>query len=307
MDQTKSLFEQYIDTIPAGQVRTNLLGTYKWMRAYAKRINVPISSMGPDDLVALLNNQNSVSPATIRGNILILRNFYRWMKEQKIRQDNPADIISYHDIDYALGCRMRYFKDYSAVLSVLNVVWTPDDGQATYPLTVFAWLGIPISDAPYIKKQDIDLRLGMINHPGQDCYHRMSAEMIDVLSRYDTFSGAKRDNRITMLRNYGSPNFLYRLDMENREQQPDANAVIDVSMEFTKFKRCLKRRNITKKFIYSDIVKSGALHRMYIMEKEGEAYTNIEQKALQVLKIPEGFPGDLQIIYHAYKKAFELK
>ena len=306
MEQTKSLFEQYIETISARQARINAAGMWKWARQYADLHNLSIEQMDRHHLVGLLNSQHSVSPATIRGNVLILRNFFRWLQSNAFREDNPADLISYHDVDYSTGCRVRYFQTYTEVLMTLNKIWTPDEGQATYPLTIFAWQGIPIADAPRIQRADIDLAAGVVNHPSQDRYNRMSTDMIDVLRRYESFTRAKRDNRITMLRNYGSSNFLYCLDMENRESQPDAGAVVNVATEFKKAKQCFELKGISRKFVYSDISKSGALHRMYVMECEGEPPEAIERKARSVLKIPTAYPGDLQLIYQAYKKAFNL-
>lgn len=310
MEEQQNHFLQYADTIPTPQVKANALSSYKWISAYEQAHNISLKNMDAQGLIEMLNAQRSATPATLRTYILLLRSFYRWAVAQGFRTDNPADEISYHDIDYSLGCKIRYYRNYQEVLGMLNRIWTPDDGQASYPICVFAWLGIPIKDAPIVKAQDVDLERGRIKRTDGVDELILSPVMIDVLRRYQAFKGARRDNRITMLRNYGSDNFLYRLDMQNREKQPERDALVNVSAELTKAFRALEDRGLNqgdRVLAYSDLVKSGALHQMYLMEYEGEPLKAVIDYGKTIFKIPAAFPGDMKIIYEAYKRAFELR
>lgn len=305
MEQPKPLFEQYIATIEAKQARINANGMWKWIRAYEADHHISLTEMSADQIGAMLDSRHSTSPGTIRRYILDLRSFFAWMRNLNMRVDNPAEAISYRDIDYAAGIKATYWPSYLMLLNTLNSIWTPDEGLPVYPVTIFAWIGIPLKLAGSVKKHQVNLDRQVIEIDGQK--FSLTDEMTDVLQRYDSFKSARRDNRMTMVRTYTSDSFLYRLEIQNRTASETSKNPVDAAGVLSTASKVLSQHHLRSNIKYSDLVKSGWLHRMYLMECEGHELSEAIEYGKNGLNIPTAYPGDALLIYESYKKAFGLR
>lgn len=201
--------------------------------------------------------------------------------------------------------REVYWPNYSKLLNVLNQVWTPDEGLAVYPVTVLAWAGVPCAAAGIIQRQCIDISNSVIVYEGRTM--NLTPEMTDVLTRYQEFSSAKRDNHMTMLRTYQSDAFLYRLEIQNRTASEGSRSPVNASFVLNMASRALADRHLCGYLKYRDLAKSGVLHRMYMMECKGASQQAVLGYGKVGLKTPTAYPGDAALIYQAYKKTFGLK
>lgn len=305
MEQPKDLFEQYIETIEAKQARINANGMWKWIHAYEADHNIMLTEMSADQIGAMLDSRHSTSPGTIRRYILDLRSFFAWMRNLHMRSDNPAEQLSYRSIDYAAGIKATYWPNYLMLLNTLNCIWTPDEGLPVYPATIFAWIGIPLKLAGSVKKHQVNLDRQVIEINGQK--FSLTDEMTDILRRYDSFKSARRDNRMTMVRTYTSDTFLYRLEIQNRTASETSNNPVDAADVLATASRALTAHHIRSVLKYSDLAKSGWLHRMYLMECEGHQLPEVLDYGRNGLNTPAAYPGDALLMYNAYKKAFNLK
>lgn len=305
MEQPKDLFEQYIETIEAKQARINANGMWKWIHAYEADHNIMLTEMGADQISAMLDSRHSTSPGTIRRYILDLRSFFAWMRNLHMRADNPAEAISYRDIDYAAGIKATYWPNYLMLLNTLNRIWTPDEGLPVYPVTVFAWVGIPVKMAVEVKRDQVDFNRQMIEVDNQK--FSLTDEMTDVLQCYDSFKSARRDNRMTMVRTYTSDSFLYRLEIQNRTASETSKNPVDAVGVLSTASKVLSQHHLRSNIKYSDLVKSGWLHRMYLMECEGHELSEAIEYGKKGLNTPTAYPGDALLIYENYKKAFKLR
>lgn len=304
MEQTKSLFEQYIDTIPAQQARINAKGMHKWICPFVQQKQTSLEFMTRGDLIELLNSRPSASPTTMRGRIVILRGFFSWAQEQNRKIVNPAQDISYREIDYAVAMASTYWPNYLSLLNVLNTVWSPDEGLAVYPITGLAWAGVPYRAAGTLPADSIDLAMAKISY--QNLCLDLAPEIVDVLRRYSAFTTARRDNRMTMVRTYQSDAFLYRLDIQNRQDSEVSTKPVDAADVLWEASEILTARHLCPPLHYRDVAKSGLLYRMYLMEQAGHPEADVLAYGKPGIKPPAAYPGDLKIIYAAYKKAFNL-
>ncbi len=71
--------------------------------------------------------------------------------------------------------------------------------------------------------------------------------------------------------------------------------------------KTLTAHNLCKPLKYSELAKSGWLHRMYLMERNGRQLSDILDYGRNGLNTPAAYPGDALLMYNAYKKAFNLK
>lgn len=307
MEQSENLFLQYIDTISATQKRINLNGMYKWLCEYEEQENCSLINMCREQLLAVLQQQAGISLSTIRGNIAALKDFYQWAQSGGYRADNPATAITYQQIDLAQTVKKKCYRNYTDITTMLSRKWTVDEGKAVYPITIFAWLGIPKADAQHLMPNDVDFVAERIIHPSQGKYCVWTDEMRHSLLQYSSFRSSTRDNDITMLRDYSCKTFLYRLEAQNTKRQSEPGRLVDISEELGDASRTLRKYGICDGLAYAEIAKSGALHRMYLMECAGESEETVMQYGTKPLKIPAGYPGDIKLLYSAYKKAFGLK
>lgn len=305
MEQPKDLFEQYIETIEAKQARINANGMWKWIKEYEATAETPFVLSKPDQLIKMLNSRCSTSPSTIRTYILMMRSFFKWADSCGYCKDNPAMEISYKDVDYVTGVKETYWPNYSALLNILNTVWTPDDGLPVYPVTAFAWVGVPLKEAGTIEKEQVDIENKYIETERvRLCFDE---EIADILLRYDSFSCARRDNNMTMIRTYTSNAFLYRLAIQNRTTSDTSTNQVDAANVLAVASKTLTAHNLCKPLKYSELAKSGWLHRMYLMERNGRQLSDILDCGRNGLNTPAAYPGDALLMYNAYKKAFNLK
>lgn len=305
MEQPKDLFEQYIDTIPSGQMRINAKGMWKWAEPYLAEKGEDLLETAEEDFIGMLSDCRPISPATVRGWILMLRSFFTWCQATGKTDKNPAAGITYKDIDYSVGMRDVYWPNYLKLLNTLNQVWTPDEGLPVYPVTVFAWVGVPCAAAGILRSQCVDLRNAVIAYEGQGIH--LTPEMTDILTRYQAFSSAKRDNHLIMLRTYQSDAFLYRLAIQNRTASESSSKPVNATYVLNMASQTLTSRHLCGYLKYRDLAKSGCLHHMYMMECEGYNCESISEYGREILKTPAAYPGDVALIYSAYKKAFDFK
>ena len=135
----------------------------------------------------------------------------------------------------------------------------------------------------------------------------LSEEMADVLNQYRNFSSSRRANRITMIRTYQSDAFLYRLDILNRLESDCSSAPVNISSVIAEANKILTKKHLCTPLKYNNLVKSGCLRRMCVMEYEGHPYEEIINYGRKFLKPPAGYPGDATFMYECYKKAFDSK
>lgn len=307
MEQSENLFLQYVDTLKAAQKRINLKGMYKWICEYEDRFECPLINMTAAQLVSMIQDRAGISISTIRDYISAFKGFYNWAQTNGHCSINPAETLTYQKVDFSQGVRKKCYRNYSDISALLRRKWTIDEGESVFPITIFAWLGIPIADAQLLTPADVDFVAGHILHPSQNGFCIWTDEMKDILSQYASFQSSRRDNDITMLRDYSCKTFLFRLEVQNAKTQAEPGRIVNISEELGDASRTLRANGICESLSYAEIAKSGVLHRMYLMECAGETEIAVLQYGMKPLKIPAGYPGDIKIIYEAYKKAFGLK
>lgn len=305
MEQPKPLFEQYIETIEAKQARINAKGMWKWIRPYLCQENLSAESLSSTQIRFALQAQLTPSFTTIRNRIGILKGFYNYCITENVRSDNPMSTISYKDVGYEESFRQFYWPNYLKILNTLNRLWTPDEGLPIYPVLVFAWVGVPFAKANSLSITDVQYEHQYI--VSGDKHLALSGEMVDVLRRYADFTSSRRDNRMTMIRTYHADTFLYRLDIQNRTESESTKEPVNVSSVLSEASDILKEHHLCEQLKYNNIVKSGCLHRMYMMECEGHSFEEILQYGKAILKPPTAYPGDALLMYENFKKAFDLR
>lgn len=305
MNQTKSLFEQYIDTIPSGQMRINAKGMWKWVSSYLKSHNMEITNIDRAQISALLRSRATPIFTTMRNRVATLRGFYEFCVLHRVLERNPMADFSYRDIDYTDSFRQCFWPNYLTLLNTLKQLWATDEGLYIYPVVTLAWIGVPVAEAPILPDSQVSIDNRVVHSSIGNL--PLSEEMADVLNQYRNFSSSRRANRITMIRTYQSDAFLYRLDILNRLESDCSSAPVNISSVITEANKILTEKHLCTPLKYNNLVKSGCLRRMCVMEYEGHPYEEIINYGRKFLKPPAGYPGDATFMYECYKKAFDFK
>lgn len=304
MGQSDNLFLQYIETINNPIMQRNLRSAYKWIHDYEETHSVEIGHMTKDQLIDMVNAQKSATPNTIRNWLIMLKGFSRWQTQTGYRTDSPSNGLALDDIDLAGGCSAHYFRTYTELFNMLRRFWKPNEGFQIFPISIFAWIGIPKKEAEELTKDQISVdKQQIIGVNGQR--YQLTDIMSNTLNEFEGFAVSKRGNRITMTRPYNTDLFMCRWDWMSKE-----NLVIrpvDITVTMNAASKILKSKQVYNFLTYDNIAKAGALNRMYLAEKEGASENSIIASAYPILKSPQGYPGDVKLIYEAYKAAFSLK
>lgn len=113
---------------------------YKWIQNYEMDYHTDVLHFEPDMLLYMLNHQLGLSVSTSRRYIDDLNGFFAWAMADGCISTSPMSGITYRCLDFTQPIKEKCFSDYHDIAELLRQKWTPDEGEAVYPITIFAWM-----------------------------------------------------------------------------------------------------------------------------------------------------------------------
>ena len=277
---------------------------YKSMSLYEEEVGRGIESFNASDIIEFFNAQKYSDIASVKNNLLYIKQYCR---ADGLKEDIQQ--IQANEIDLSLGMSEQLFKSLSDIYNMAFLEYSPDNGDAIFPLVSFAWMGLPFSQAVKVKKIDVDLEKGVIQNNGKLLFEIMPKEMCDILLRYVSVTSVKRANRKTEFPD-GRPEFIYKTVPAGSSRAFTPITTPTVSSWYEKINTKYQSLYTNKKRLStSNVLRSAKFYKLWQMELSGVDWkdkknSSILQEAYGTSRIE---PSDIRHNYFMYKKAFGLK
>ncbi len=289
---------------PSSKAWKNDNSLYQYMEEYEQANGVDFDRPDKEDFFGLLGSQNNIDIATLR---IKLQSIRRYVMESC--PEHEAAIPDAFEFDLSKTSKMRLVPSLEEIYSRLSLAYSPDDGDAIYPLCSFAWMGLSFKDAIKVKAEEVDLSDGIIHYNAPMIFEKMPANMIDILKRCRSVKSVRRENRKIEMPD-GRPEFIYKMVSSGSKRAGSPIYSDTKSMWLEVVKEKYNKIHVDQIDMgYQDIVRSAKFYKMRQMELDGVDWSLRSNSSLlrKVYMSDRAEIGDIRYNYEMYKKAFGLK
>ena len=223
--------------------------------------------------------------------------------------NNP---INKEEIDIVGGIKKCFYDSYHSLKCSLKKGMSFTDGYAEPAALTLAWLGIPFSEACAMRTSQVDLLNGVIaRYPKRDIvFGDDEPEALKTLRTYANTSKSYRTRNCTyeVYQPKNNPYFLRAMVSKgsiDKVAKPVTQATLATS--FAKLMAKVEEQGDNAIYNYTDVLRSGELHRIYVAEQNGLAVTSKINEERVCSMISGKMPYyELMYQYKKYKQAFNL-
>lgn len=261
-----------------------------------------------DEVIKLVNSFELTNPTTIKGYLAAIR---AYQISSSPRAELTTAPISKEEIDIVTALKKHFYNSYRSVRDSLEKGVSLVDGYAEPAALTLAWLGVPFSEVCILQADHVDLLNGVIaRFPNRDIILTEEQEALQVLRMYANTAKSYRTRNTTyeVYQPNNNPYFLHAMVPKgsiDKEAKPMAQS--NLTSGFTKMSGKAKESGYDITYVYTDILRSGELYRIYLAEKSGLAATikTNEQRVCSMISTKMPY-YDLIYQYKKYKQAFNL-
>lgn len=273
--------------------------------------NMDIALMGKDDFLFSLQSVESLRYTSAYTRLDVARNYVKWCIKNNVFCDISTAAFStkIDEIDISEALKDILFTSEQELIHALRTVREFDDGYYEVIAAMFAWYGISKQQMLDIKISDVDLDHGFIFVDELGYNVPISETSAEILR---TYAGTKTATRVaggsvvrTVYRNDSYDLFL-------RKFLPRSQLVSKITQKNLDDTMSIMNRayiNVTgaSRLTISNILDSGALYRVRILEQDGVDVFNPKHKE-EILKAYRKKAKLHEVLwqYRNYKKAFNL-
>lgn len=273
------------------------------------RFGKDLSSFNRSETIEFVNSFESTNPESIRGYLRSVRNYQ--IAQGALHQSliNP---IRKDEIDTVSAIQKRFYISFESLLPDIEKGCPIDEGFSEPAALALAWLGIPFKEVVQLEADRIDLLNGILKRDGKPPMYFAGDEptVLRVLRLYrnTTKSYRIKNTPYEVFEPKNNPYFLRSLVSKGaKEKEPTLLGTSNLTSGFAKMARRAKEKGYDCQFVYTDIMRSGELHRIYKLEKSGTDVFN-QLNAGQVCALIDSTIPYCDIIYQykQYRLAFNL-
>lgn len=243
--------------------------------------------------------------------VVSLNNHLRYIKYylRRCGVSDAAQNVHGRDFDLTAPMRRAFVDSLDEVYRRNGLVFSPDNGEAIYPLSSFAWMGLSLSKARLLPESDVDLNNRTIVTAEPLTFSEMPNEMVDVLLRYQKAEISHKGNGQIKIADRVGP-FIYKTSSAGSQSAGKPLAIGTATSFFTRVQEKYNEHHVLQiNTTYQDIVTSGRYYKIRLAELAGidissPSADKLLQQSFNTSRIE---PGYIRHNYQMYKKAFGLK
>jgi hypothetical protein len=262
-----------------------------------------------EEVIQLINSLELTNPLTVKGYLSAIRNYQMVYSSNTELDENP---IRKEEIDIVSGIKKCFYDSYHSLKCSLEKGMSFTDGYAEPAALTLAWIGIPFYEACRLQTSQVDLMNGVIaRYPQRDIvFGNDEPEALKILRAYANTSKSYRTRNCTyeVYQPKNNPYFLHAMVSKgsiDKVAKPIAQS--NLTSSFAKLAVKVKEQNDSVNYNYTDILRSGELHRIYVAEQNGLAVTSKINEERVCSMISGKMPYyELMYQYKKYKQAFNL-
>lgn len=218
--------------------------------------------------------------------------------------------MSCRDFDISKTMRASLVESLEEIYQRGYLLYSPDNGDAFFPLASFAWMGISSQEALRLPTESVDLISGNITTNATLTFPKMPTNMTQVLQQYSVANQSTKQGNGHIKLPDRTGRFIYKTSFAG---SPSSGKELDKTT-YSYFFSCVKAKYnkdhvLQIQTTYGDVVQSAKYFKARQMELAGTDWEDRcnsdllrEIFATQRLEI-----AYLRYNYQMYKKAFGLK
>ncbi len=221
--------------------------------------------MTREELVSLFENLQTVKTSSFIAVKSRIMTYLEWLNARGASIDTSAlAALRIQDISVDPILDGEYFRDFQSLQDAVQEVLhaankVSDDVFATQIAAIYlAWCGVRVEDLVDIEKQDVYEDCILVK--GKQI--RPNETIMSFLRRYRDLEGYDSLGRTIIFLKYAPSSFLLRTMRVDRINPKSISAL------FSKLNLVEQEQNSNRRFVYSNIYRSGVFHRAYLYECE---------------------------------------
>lgn len=298
---------QYKNSLDTSFARNKFVAVENNFRPFEILLNKDLSEFTKEDIVFAMNSLEwkTVVPETIRQYLNQVEGYQRFVT-------GSAQSVTREDIDIVSVMQKCYFTDFSDVANPVDSVMPSHQGFPEVPALALAWLGFDSSNACKIKRDDVDLRNGVIQYGGVvKSFGSTEKRVLSALRSYSNMiTGYRKQNPLNgdlIIKFVDSEYFLRPVRSPNSRKQKTCFTGTDIVSKLIATQEKLKEQSCTRCFTYRTVLCSGELHRVFLLEQSGvDVFSSRNERLLCSCFVSKTRGYDARFLYRNYKKAFDL-
>lgn len=218
--------------------------------------------------------------------------------------------LSCRDFDISATMRAALVESLEEIYQRGFLLYSPDNGDAFFPLVSFAWMGLSSQEAMRLPDSAVDLANGTIDTQSTLIFSRMPPNMIHTLQQYQNASQSCKpgNGQIKLPDRTGS--FIYKTSFAGSSSTGKAMDKTTYSYYFTRIKEAYNEgHTLQTQTTYGNVVQSAKYFKARQMELAGTDWGDPRNSAAlqQIFATQRLEAAYLRHNYQMYKKAFGLK
>lgn len=278
---------------------------YNKMEDFEQRCNKEFIDDPSQMLVDFINDQ-------AHTNIVALINQLRFAKTYLSEcglSKQVADITG-RDFDLSKAMQRSFVDSLEEVYRRNSLVFDPANGDAIFPLSSFAWMGLSLTQALALPDKNVDLEHGVITGASIELvFDHMPADMITVLTQFRNAVISKKNNgQVKFPDRIGL--FIYKTSSPGSKSEGKSLSIGTATALFARARDEFNKRNeLQITTTYKDITTSARYFAIRQAELAGLDIDSSDsnERLQQCFQTKRLEPGYIRYNYHMYKRAFGLQ
>lgn len=300
--------ERFLAEFTARKNEKSCRSKFEAMGQHETLLDKDFAEMSAEEAISAMKYVRTGTYGSAFALISQVRAYVKWCSENKVFQNVNAELgsLTVDDVDISDNLRKLLFKDEDELIKELRKVRPFDDGYYDVIVMIFAWLGISQDQGMSIKVDAVNLDNMTVRVDSKIVM--FSDNLRDILR---TYSRTKTGTRL----NKNGPREVYRddsFDLFIRKFAPPKQlgkklTKSQVQDAVYSLNEAYEELGNEPRFTVGNVLASGALRRVYDLEKSGvNVFTPKSKTAVTDVFGTGAKLHEILWLYRNYKRAFNL-
>lgn len=277
---------------------------------YEEQVGKDFAEMSMEEALTAMSEARTNTYGSAFSLLSLMRNYVKWCDDNVVFIGVNQSLVHLEidDIDISKSLSELLFKNEMELMKELRSIREFEDGYTEAIILLLGWIGIEQKDVLSITSSDVDLQEKRVFLKKYDKFVSFSDNIAYAFSRYEKTKVGSRSSG-------GDSRLVYRDDSYDRfVRKYCAKGQLGKDFTPTQVKHAVNKLNLAyvqngnePRFTGSNVVMSGALYRVMLLEKSGVDVFSIKNKnAVLDSFFVKAKLHEVLWLYKNYKRAFSL-
>lgn len=269
-----------------------------------------LAQMQKHEVVATLKHIHIRTYSTAFGCLSFLRSYVKWCDTNSVfKSVNPGLIsLTVDDIDISEELKEILFESEDDLIKEIDSIRPFDDGYPESISMLLVWMGLRLDEITSIRIDDVNLEKKWVYVPCRDLFVSFSDRIADILRVYEKtkvgYRSAGGDSR-PVFRDDSYDRYVRKYLPKGKSNDPFTHTQIKHITNH--LNSIYVDRGNPPKFTPGNVLMSGALHRISMLEQSGVDVFSIKNKKIVTTAfVAKANLYEILWLYRNYKRALNL-